>query len=127
MDDKPAIAPGKYRISCPFSRTDWYLTVERGATEEDKLLGRRLKVSETVMPEKGGKPNVYTVPHGKVRFDFIADTDSVSVFCMFTEMEDEEMFFRPYEERDPYTSATDIVHHSTFKHLFGTQVVSEAR
>lgn len=123
---QPAFAAGRYRIVCPYSRIDCRFDIERDATDDDKPLRRKICVSEMRKSEIGKKHKIIKLEHGKVRLDFVSDTDSISVLFWFHDMDDELAYRLPEADKNPVTTATHCIHHPSFKYLFSDQVVGEA-
>jgi hypothetical protein len=67
----PALAKGRYRIFCPYSKVDCYIEVKRDVTDDDYYLHHRLAVSQLVRPNVGQQHTVLPLEHGKVRLDII--------------------------------------------------------
>uniref|UniRef100_A0A7S4KD36 Guanylate cyclase domain-containing protein n=1 Tax=Odontella aurita TaxID=265563 RepID=A0A7S4KD36_9STRA len=122
---RPAFDPGKYRMHCPVSKTDNYLTVQESASPDDRPIKLKMRISDIVCDgSPGSAQKELIVPHGKVHFDIIPDTHSFFVLWVQNDVDDDTLLRLPPEERAPYTSATEMIHHDAFQRLFADQVVS---
>ena len=117
-----ALASGVYRMHCPVSMTDNYLTVERDAHSDDEPCQLSYRISEHVVVDPLVPRNSLTVPHGKVHFDLYPDTQSFFVLWVQEDLDEETLLCLPHHERSAYTSAAEVINHSAF-HLFSTQLV----
>jgi len=118
---RPVLKPGLYRMHCPVARTDNYLNVLGEAKDDDKPIKLKLRIS-TIVPSP--EPTTVSVAHGRIHFDVLPDTNSFFVLWIQNNKDEETLFRLPPEERAPYTSATQMLHHSSFQRLFKDQVVS---
>ena len=118
----PALKAGTYRMHCPVSMTDNYLTVERDAEPEDEPCVIPYRISEYVVSGDGKPLGNLSVPHGKIAFDIFPDTRSFFVLWIQENLEDEILLRLPEEERAAYTSASEVLNHPSF-HLFEDQIV----
>ena len=116
-------------MHCPVAKTDNYLVVGREATDEDKAVELRMKVSDLVHNHKSGqKKKVLNVPHGKIQFDIFPDSRSFFVLWVQRDVDDKKLMYLPEEERAVFTSAAKVIHHPTFNALFEhSQVVAVQR
>jgi len=145
---RPALDPGRYRMHCPVARTDNFLVVQRKATEEDEPYRLDLRVSNVVCdaqtcsplprPERGdtddtdgatdaeyrSRLKTLTVPHGKIHFDVLPDTNSFFVLWVQEDADDDVLMRLPEEERESYTKASSVIHNPVFNEFFADQVVS---
>jgi hypothetical protein len=57
----------------------------------------------------------------------MCDTGSVLIFCLYEYVQAVEIAFftNPPENRAPFTSATQCIHHPSFQKLFAKQIVAE--
>jgi hypothetical protein len=106
------------------------LDVQREATEEDSPLKLSLKASEHCMKEDAimtglQSCNNIALPHGRVSFDCLGDKKSCFSFTLYNDITDDQLFNVPQQEREPFASAADCIHHPSFQKLFSTQVVSD--
>ena len=113
---------GRYRMHCPVSMTDHFLVVERDADASDAPLEVDYRISEWVVDDPALARKTLTVPHGRLHINLFPDTHSFFVLWLQDALDEEVLLRLPAEERHPYTSATDLLHHPTFR-LFRDQVV----
>mmetsp|Transcript_11597 Transcript_11597/g.17024 ORF Transcript_11597/g.17024 Transcript_11597/m.17024 type:complete len:470 (-) Transcript_11597:69-1478(-) len=123
-DDKQyrgPLDPGLYRMHCPIVPTQNYLRVKRKAKETDEPYYLNIKHSAlTVRP--GDTLKTLTVPHGKVHFQIFPDTYSEWIFWIHEDLDDQEIFGVPANDRGDFLNAYAILEHPTFKVLFEDQI-----
>ena len=117
-----AFPKGTYRMHCPVSMTDNYLTITRDATEDDEPVTLPYLISELVVTDPSTNRKHLTVPHGKLHIDLFPDTQSFFVLWIQEDLDEEVLMSLPEAERDPYTSAAQVINHPAF-HLFKSQIV----
>ena len=120
----PGLEPGQYRMHCPVAKTDNYLVVRRKSNEYEKPVTLRMKVSDLVCNHSLRKEKtILTVPHGKIQFDVLPDTNSFFVLWVQSDEDEEKLLHLPHEERAVYTTASKVMHHPIFVALFQEQQV----
>lgn len=120
----PVLEPGQYRMHCPVAKTDNYLVVTRRSDDYEKPVTLRMKVSDLVCKNSMRKSKtVLTVPHGRIRFDVLPDTNSFFVLWIQDDEDEKTLLHLPNEERNIYTTASKVMHHPIFITLFQEQQV----
>ena len=119
---RDVLPAGRYRMHCPVSMTDHFLVVERDAGETDAPVEVDYRISEWVVEDPALARKTLTVPHGRLHINLFPDTHSFFVLWLQDALDEEILLRLPAEERQPYTSATALLHHPTFR-LFRDQVV----
>jgi len=119
---RQSLPSGRYRMHCPVAMTDNFLEVRRDSKEDDLPVRLKLPVSSIVANETGPLTTL-SVPHGKINFDIFPDTMSFFVLWLQKDVDDEIIKYLPKEERQPYLSAANVLHHPCFLRYFPSQVL----
>lgn len=118
---RPEIPKGVYRMHCPIALTDNWFVVERDATPEDEPHLCEVHVSDHVY--RGGKRNILSVPHGRIRFNVFCDTQSFFILWIQHNLDHDQLMYVPLEERPLSTSAAVVMQCLTYKKLYeGTDI-----
>jgi len=122
---------GRYRLHCPVACADSFLVIERDATPEDTPYQLNFHVSDIVVQCDAASGNrdelvTLTAPHGKIFFDVFNDTVNFFVLWVQNDVDDDVIHTLPENERQPFTSVTDVMHHPLFGYFFSDQVVRRA-
>lgn len=118
---RPALPPGLYRMHCPLICTQNYLRVKREAKENDEPFDLEIHHSELVV-RPGDEQRTLTAPHGKIHFNIHPDMKSDWIFWVTENVDDDNMFFLPPEERGKFMTAFEVLEQKIFQELFKDQI-----
>lgn len=123
---RPALSPGRYKITCPIAMTSSFLQIERACTDEDEPYVLRIHVSD-ILHRTGRNRKTLKAPHGKIYFDIFTDTHPFFI-CKMNKVEDDpggsslldsmNNDILPPERRRAFTSAQTVMDTSAYLNLF---------
>ena len=98
----PELDKGRYRMHCPVAKTDNYLIVGRNSKENENHTILRIRVSELTMKQSSKETEkvVLKVPHGKIQFDILPDTNSFFVLWIQEDKDEKTLMYLPQDERE---------------------------
>jgi len=121
----PMLDKGRYRMHCPVAKTDNYLIVERNSKENENHTNLRINVSDLTVKHSSNETEKVElrVPHGRIRFDIIPDTNSFFVLWIQEDKDNKTLMYLPQDEREVFTTAAKVMHHPLFNALFREQQI----